>query len=82
MVPKIGASLSCRPLSFVLSSCRLSNTTRDAVCSCRKIERWLQKDASTARGKGARLAQQDDPHVSKKPQTARVASCQSFGQVT
>lgn len=60
MVPKTGASLSCHPLSFVLSSCRSSITTPDVVWSCRKTEPWLQKDAFTTRGKDARLAQQND----------------------
>lgn len=52
MVPKTGASLSCRPLSFFLSSRRSSIATHDAVWSCRKMEPWLQKDAITARRKG------------------------------
>ncbi|WP_175007271.1 hypothetical protein [Burkholderia lata] len=82
MAPKTGASLSCRPLSFVLISRRSSIPTHDAVWSCRKIQPQLQKDAFIARRKGAYLAQQDDPHLIKKQRTTLAASCHSIDHVT
>ncbi len=65
MVPKTGASLSCPPLSFVLSSRRSSIVTRDAEWSRRKMKPWQKKEVFIASRKDARLAQKNDPPVIK-----------------